>query len=323
VVLGRLNPEYFLGGDIRLDLERARAEVERQVAKPLGLGLADAAAGVIELFEQTLRNEAVGRILGKGYSPADYALLCYGGGGPLHVAGYTEGVAYRDVLVPAWAAGFSAYGCACADFEYRYDQTVDMPILPTADEAMKAGIGALVTGAWQGLEERVAAEFAKSGIERERISFRHAARMQYYGQLNDIEIISPNLELQTAEHVDALIAVFEEAYSKAYARSARSPELGYLITQAIVHGSVEVEKPALPELEETSGEAPVASTRTVRWRDAEAETAIVRLEDVEAGHQITGPAIVEHSATTFAIPPGRAARLDTHGIFHLTSGGED
>ena len=151
VVLGRVNPDYFLGGDIKLDPERARAEVERQVAEPLGLEVADAAAGVIELFEQTLRNEAVGRILGKGYSPADYALLCYGGGGPLHVAGYTEGVAYRDVLVPAWAAGFSAYGCACADFEYRYDQTIDMPILPTADEMEKAGIGFMVTGAWQGL----------------------------------------------------------------------------------------------------------------------------------------------------------------------------
>ena len=321
VVLGRVNPDYFLGGDIQLDPERARAEVERQVAEPLGLEVADAAAGVIELFEQTLRNEAVGRILGKGYSPADYALLCYGGGGPLHVAGYTEGVAYRDVLVPAWAAGFSAYGCACADFEYRYDQTIDMPILPTADEMVKAGIGFMVTGAWQGLEERVAAEFAKSGIERDRITFAHAARMQYYGQLNDIEIVSPHMEMEEAEHVDALIDAFEEAYSKVYARSARSPELGYLITQAIVHGSVEVEKPALPELEEVSGQPPVSSTRTVRWRDGEAETSIIRLEDVVAGHEISGPAIVEHSATTFAIPPGRAARLDAHGIFHLTSSG--
>ena len=223
---------------------------------------------MIELFEQTLRNEAVGRILGKGYSPADYALLCYGGGGPLHVAGYTEGVAYRDVLVPAWAAGFSAYGCACADFEYRYDRTVDLPIPPTADEMEKAGIGFMVTGGWQALEERVAAEFEKSGVERERISFTHSVRMQYYGQLNDIEIVSPHAEMEEGEHVDALIEAFEEAYAKVYARSARSPELGYLITQAIVHGSVEVEKPALPELAETSGEPPVAATRTVRWSGA-------------------------------------------------------
>jgi N-methylhydantoinase A/oxoprolinase/acetone carboxylase beta subunit len=272
---------------------------------------------VIELFEQTLRNEAVGRILGKGYSPADYALLCYGGGGPLHVAGYTEDVAYRDVLVPAWAAGFSAYGCACADFEYRYDQTIDMPILPSADEMEKAGIGFMITGAWTGLEERVAAEFVKSGFERDAIRFRHSVRMQYYGQLNDIEIDSPRMELEEGEHVDELIAAFEDAYAKVYARSARSPELGYLVTQAIVHGSVEVEKPVLPHLDEVSGEPPVQATRTVRWREGEAETNIVRLEDVEAGHEIPGPAIVEHSATTFAIAPGRRARLDKHQIFHL------
>jgi N-methylhydantoinase A/acetone carboxylase beta subunit len=320
LVLGRVNHEYFLGGEVRLDPERARFEVERQVAEPLGLEVADAAAGVIELFEQTLRNEAIGRILGKGYSPADYALLCYGGGGPLHVAGYTEGVAYRDVLVPAWAAGFSAYGCACADFEYRYDQTVDMPIPPTADEMERAGIGFMVTGAWQALEERVEAEFQKSGFGRESIRFTHSVRMQYYGQLNDIEIVSPHAEMEEGEHVDALIEAFEAAYAKVYARSARSPELGYLITQAIVHGSVEVEKPSLPELEEMAGEPPAAGSRTVRWPGGDAETSIVRLEQVEAGHEIPGPAIVEHSATTFAIPPGRSARLDRNQIFHLSSG---
>ena len=84
---------------------------------------------------------------------------------------------------------------------------------------------------------------------------------------------------------------------------------------------MEVEKPALPELAETSGEPPVSSTRTVRWQNGDAETSIVRLDDVEAGHEIPGPAIIEHSATTFAIPPGRSARLDAHGIFHLTSAG--
>jgi N-methylhydantoinase A/acetone carboxylase beta subunit len=321
VVLGRVNPDYFLGGDITLDPERARAEVKRQVADPLGLDVTDAAAGVVELFEQTLRNEAVGRILGKGYSPADYALLCYGGGGPLHVAGYTEGVSYRDILIPAWAAGFSAYGCACADFEYRYDQTIDMPILPTAGDMEKAGIGFMVTGAWQGLQQRVIAEFAKSGVDPERIRFTHSVRMQYYGQLNDIEIVSPHMEMEEGDHVDALIEEFEEAYAKVYARSARSPELGYLITQAIVHGAVEVEKPALPELDEVSGSPPASETRTVRWSDGDAETSIIRLEKVQAGHRIEGPAIVEHSATTFTIPPGRTARLDGNQIFHLSVAG--
>ena len=325
LVLGRVNPEYFLGGDVELDPERARAEVERQVALPLGLEVEQAAAGVIELFEQTLKNEAVGRILGKGYSPADYALLCYGGGGPLHVAGYTEGVPYRDVLVPAWAAGFSAYGCACAPFEYRYDQTIDMPIAPGQEELEKAGVGMMISGYWQGLEERVVEEFAKSGIGPEQIVFTHAVRMQYYGQLNDIEIVSPHDQIEEADQVDDLIGAFEDAYGKVFARSARSPELGYLVTHAIVLGSVEVERPALPDDEEAAGAPPTKGTRGVWWQrpgssEAEpAETDIYELTDLAAGNKIAGPAIVESVATTFAIPPGRSARLDRHQIFHLSA----
>ncbi len=324
LVLGRINPDYFLGGDVKLDEERARAEVERQVAAPLGLGLEDAAAGVLELFEQTLKNEAVGRILGKGYSPADYALLCYGGGGPLHVAGYTEGVPYRDVLVPAWAAGFSAYGCACAPYEYRYDQTIDMPIGAAgigADEGSKTGIGMMVTGAWVGLQEKVVEEFAKSGIDREAIEFTHSVRMQYYGQLNDIEIVSPHMKLEEGAHVDDLVAVFEDAYGKVFARSARSPELGYLITHAIVQGSVPVERPVLPDWEEVSGNAPVKDTREAHWGDGFVPTTIYELTDVKPGHEIAGPAIVESVATTLALPPGRTARLDRHQIFHLSTEG--
>jgi acetone carboxylase, beta subunit len=317
VVLGRVNPDYFLGGQVKLDPERARAAVERQLAEPLGLTVDDAAAGVIELFEETLKNEAVGRILGKGYSPADYALLCYGGGGPLHAAGYTAGVTYRDVLVPAWAAGFSAFGCACADFEYRYDQTIDMPIAPQYGLDEKAGVAMMITGAWLGLEERVADEFAKSGIERPGIRFTHLVRMQYYGQLNDIEIVSPRLELDEGEHVDELIAAFEDAYAKVYARSARSPELGYLVTQAIVTGSVDVEKPALPSLGSSASPQPKAS-RAVHWGHGFVETDVYELESIAAGQEIEGPAVLESQATTFAIPPARRATLDRHQVFHLT-----
>jgi acetone carboxylase, beta subunit len=318
VVLGRVNPDYFLGGQIQLDVERARDEVERQLARPLGLSVERAAAGVIELFEETLKNEAVGRILGKGYSPADYALLCYGGGGPLHVAGYTSGVAYRDVLVPAWAAGFSAFGCACADFEYRHDQTIDMPIQPDFGEDEKAGVGMMITGAWLGLEDRVAEEFAKSGIERKDIRFTHLVRMQYFGQLNDIEIVSPRLELEEGAQLDELIAEFENAYAKVYARSARSPELGYLVTQAIVLGKVEVEKPTLPLLAEEGGEPTPKASRPVHWGEGFVDTDIYDLEGIGAGQVVEGPAVLESPATTFAIPPGRRATLDRHQIFHLT-----
>ena len=320
LVLGRLNPDYFLGGDVQLDVERARAAVGEQVAAPLGLSAEQAAAGVIELFDETLAYQAVAQVLGKGYSPVDYTLLCYGGGGPLHVAGYTAGVSYREVLVPAWAAGFSAFGCACGDYAYRYDLTVDMPIQPRADLDEKAGVGIMVDGGWQMLRERVVEEFAKSGVGEEEIEFSNYVRMQYYGQLNDIEILSPHQALETGEQVDDLIAAFEEAYAKLYARSARSPELGYLVTNVIVTGSVAVEKPALPDEEEVAGGAPEPkATRPVWWRDEFTETRIYEQDQVRAGHIVEGPAVIESPADTFAIPPGRRARLDGNRVFHLES----
>jgi acetone carboxylase beta subunit len=317
LVLGRLNPEYFLGGHVQLDVERARHEVERQVAQPLGLGVEAAAAGVIELFETSLRNEAVGRILGKGYSPADYTLLCYGGGGPLHVAGYTAGVPYQQVLVPEWAAGFSAFGCACAEFEYRFDRQVDLPLLPTQADAQRVAMGQALTQAWRGLEDRVRAEFAKSGHAAADVRFTHMVRMQYYGQLVDIEVDAPRPAVETIEDVDALIASFEQTNARMYARAASSPELGYLVAQAIVKGSVGIERPTLPDLPRLSGSPPVKATREVWWADGHATTDVYAMEDVRNGHQIEGPAVLEAESTTFPIPPDRRAWLDGHGIFHL------
>jgi N-methylhydantoinase A/acetone carboxylase beta subunit len=317
LVLGRVNPDYFLGGEVKLDTERARAAIQEQIAEPMGLDVEHASAGIIELFDETLKYEAVAQVLGKGYSPVDYTLLCYGGGGPLHVAGYTAGVPYRDVLVPAWAAGFSAFGCACGDFAYRADMTIDMPIEPGADEDVRAGVGIYVDGGWQMLRERVTEEFAKSGVPVEQIEFRHFVRMQYYGQLNDLEIYSPHQSLAEADQVDDLIDAFSEAYGKLYARSARSPELGYLITNVIVTGSSEVEKPALPDEPESAGEPPAKGSRPVWWTDGWIDTPLYEQDDVKAGHSVTGPAIIESPADTFAVPPGRRARLDGHRIFHL------
>jgi N-methylhydantoinase A/acetone carboxylase beta subunit len=320
VVLGRVNPDYFLGGDIQLDVERARRVVEEQIAVPLGLGVEQAAAGIVELFEETLKYEAVAQVLGKGYSPVDYTLLCYGGGGPLHVAGYTAGVDYADVLVPAWAAGFSAFGCACADYAYRYDLTIDMPIEPGFGPDEKAGVGVFIQGGWEMLRERVVEEFGKSAVGEDEIEFKQYVRMQYYGQLNDLEILSPHDELYEGSQVDDLIAAFEDAYGKLYSRAVRSPELGYLVTNVIVVGSVQVEKPALPsESPGSSVQSPVPKAeRDVWWTDGWVATPIYEQSDIRAGHRLDGPAVIESPADTFALPPGRSAEMDGNRIWHLT-----
>ena len=314
LVLGRVNPDNFLGGQVKLDVERARAEVRRQVADPLGLRVEEAASGIVELFEEQLRLAALAKVLGKGYAPVDYALLCYGGGGPLHVAGYTDGVPYADILVPTWAAGFSAYGCACADYEYRNDLTTDIPL-------DRDGAAEELGAAWATLRARVEAEFARAGVAAGDVTFNHLVRMQYAGQLDDIEVAAgPDGRPDLAR----LAAGFEEAYARIYARSARSPELGYVITSAIVTGVAPVEKPVLPDEEPTDAAPEPTATRPVWWSGAQAtETPVYEQERVRAGQRLVGPAIVEAPSDTFVIPPGRTATLDRHRIFHLSTSGSD
>lgn len=325
LVLGNLNPYNFLGGEVVLDKERSLTSIKERIADPLGLDPYQAAEGVLELFENHLQNEVYARVFGKGYSPEDYTLLSYGGGGPMHVAGYTKGLNFAEVLVPAWAAGFSAFGCACADFEYRVDRTLNVPIASPdlAQDAFAAGFGmasGAVSASWKELRGRVANEFAKSGIEASAIDYRHCLRVQYVGQLNDVEIDLPFDAINSTDEVREIIRRFEEAYSKQFSRAARSPELGYLITNSLVRGIVGVMKPTLPNVP-MAGPVPddsaLKATRPVyrggKWHEAR----IFDLDKLRPGNVIVGPAVIEADSTTFVVPPACETRLDQHLIFHL------
>lgn len=320
VVLGLINPDNFLGGEVKLYPERAYEAVKKQVAEPLGLSVEDAAYGVIDLLESQLRNYLESMILGKGYSPSQYVCFSYGGGGPLHTAGYTKGLGFEDVLVPAWAAGFSAFGCGAADFEYRYDKTLDINVNDGARDEVKFKAGKELQGAWDELMEKVAAEFEKNQFKRKDVDFRLYFRMQYQGQLNDLEIEAPIASFKGLDDWDALVTAFEDTYTRVYAKAARSPELGYSITGAIVRGIVEVAKPRIPE-EPLSSETPpkeaFLGTRNVYWKGEWIVADIWEMEKLKPGNKINSFAILESPATTFVIPPGFETFLDQHRIFHL------
>jgi N-methylhydantoinase A/acetone carboxylase beta subunit len=320
VVLGYINPDFFLGGDITLDRDRAIAAVREQVAEHLGIDVYRAATGVLELFEDHLRSQLLSQILGKGYTPESYTLLSYGGGGPLHVAGYSDGLAFDDILVPAWAPGFSAFGCACGDYEYRYDRSLDMPLLPTSTDDDRKALAEAITDSWKRLRKQVEDEFAKSGVSPDKITYKPAVRMLYYGQLNDLEVVSDKDQL-TGENLDQLCEAFEGVYGRIYGLGARTPQFGYMFTGVILSGSTEVERPVLPEeplVGSDEREGSVKGHRNIYWEGEWVEAEIIDLEKLHAGNVIKGPAVVESPASTMLVPPGRTARLDEHRIFHVS-----
>ena len=320
VVLGFINPDYFLGGDIKLDRDKALKAVEEQIARPLGIDVYRAASGVVEIFEEGLKNNVLSRIMGKGYAPMNYTLLNYGGGGPLHVGGISQGMRFENVLVPAWAAGFSAFGCSCSEFEYRFNASLDLPLAPDVSPDEKDGLIDMINGQAAFLREKIVEEFGKSGVEEDDIAVRIALRIQYMGQLRDLEVRTGHEWLDGPESLDQVIADFEVLYAKVYALSARSPELGYLITQIVLSGTIEVEKPALPQ-EPLADESPPGDAtkgkRDVYWRDEWIEADIYEMERLKAGNRLEGLAIIESPSTTFVVPPSSSAYLDEHRIFHL------
>lgn len=320
VVLGYLNPDNFLGGAIKLDVERARQHIKAQIADPLGLSVEDAAAGVIELLDVQLREYLRSNVSAKGYNPIDFVCFSYGGAGPVHTYGYTEGLGFKDVVVPAWAAGFSAFGCACADFEYRYDKSVDLALPQHASDGEKAQAAMTIQAAWSDLAAKVVEEFRINGFKPEEVILRPGYRMQYMGQLNDLEISSPVSSASTAQDWDRIVDAFEQTYSRVYASSARSPELGFSVTGAIMRGMVITQKPVLPEDPEGGPTPPKEARIGTRplyrhkvWHDA----VLWKMEALKPGNTITGPAIVESDATTFVVPKGFSTTLDKHRLFHL------
>lgn len=320
VVLGYLNPNNFLGGLIKLDRQRAIDAIKTQIADPLRLSVEDAAAGVIELLDSELSHYLKSMVSGKGYSPQNFVCFSYGGAGPVHAYGYTEGLGFEDVIVPAWAAGFSAFGCATADFEYRYDKSLDINLAPDADKAQRTEAAKVLQAAWEELTKNVLEEFRLNGYGPEQVLLEPGYRMQYRGQLNDLEVESPLPSVSDADDWDKLVHAFNDTYGRVYAAAARSPELGYSVTGAILRGAVPIPKPKIPK-EPEEGEVPPADAftghrrfyRKKEWVDA----ALYTMERLRPGNVVTGPAIIESDATTFVVPDGFETYLDGHRLFHL------
>ncbi|MEM2958575.1 MAG: hydantoinase/oxoprolinase family protein [Candidatus Jordarchaeaceae archaeon] len=320
LILGVLNPDYFLGGEIRLNREKAYEEIEKQVASELGLDTYDAAAGIVELLETQMRDIVYGAILGRGYSPVDYVLLSYGGGGPVLAANYTREIPFLDVLVPSWAAAFSAFGCACGNLEARRDRSSDLPIWPNANDEFKSFIGTLVTGFWNSQREECFKELVDAGCEKEKITFHPYARMQYAGQLTDLEFSSPVDKILSGKDMDKVIETFEKHYEKIYARSAKLPEAGYYFTYAIGVGRYPLKKPVLYKEEKKGAKPPEEAfkgERDVYWRGRWSPGEVYEMHLLNAGNVINGTAIVESPNTTLFLPRDCYAYLDEYRIFHI------
>jgi acetone carboxylase beta subunit len=315
LILGYLNEDYFLGGKVKLNKERALQTLKERLAEPLGQDVYDVSSKVLDLLHSQMCDHLSSMLLSKGLNPAEFTLLAYGGSGPLHVWGLDRGLTLGAVLMVPWAAAFSAFGCAAAEYFHRYDKAVTFFLTPDMIDDIKMYQAMGLSAAWQELEQRGYEELEKEGIPREQVHFRYGISARYIGQISTWEAPVQKGRLENVEDLDRVIESFEKVYTTIYPAAARFPQAGYQITEVYVEAIGEKIKPVVPRYPLKNKEAAHEAHKGQReaYMDGKwAKFNVWEMDLLQAGNRIDGPAIIEHPMTTLVIPPENYVEFDEH-----------
>ncbi len=309
LALGYLNPDFFLGGDMRLDRARAEASIAARVGGPAGLGTARAAAGIHAIVNETMA--AAGRVYvaDKGKSPAALALIVTGGAGPVHAVGLARRLGCRRVVVPPLAGVMSSLGLLAAPIAFERGRPVNRRLVGLDVPAVARDLDDLA-------EEAVALLPPEATPE-----IRRSADLRYHGQDHALEIaiegaVDATLPQRLAQ---GFVAAYEALYGKV------DDDNPIEIAALRVEARQPQPPPALPEPREGASAGPSA-TRAAWQPDAERfeDTPVWRRETLALGQEIIGPAIVEERESTTVIGRGDTLRVHASGalIIELVVAGE-
>jgi len=322
LIMGILNPDNYLGGKLKLNKELALQAVKEKCADVLGVDPYYLAEGVYRLINSSMKEHIRTVLLTRGFSPADYNLLSYGGAGPMHLAGYTEGLSFKGVATVPWAAAFSAFGCAAVDINHRYQKSTNGFIPHGADNDWKLMMGQMMlnTG-WDELEKLAMADLAAEGLPWEQAKVQQVAYVRYGGQMEDLEVLSPTARINSPQDMDKLIATFEELYEKVYAGVAKYARAGYQIMELGLTVTIPKVKPKLSR-RRLEGEKPLPEAfkgkREVYLEGKWHKAAIYDMDKLRPGNKVRGIAVVEAPATTLFIPPGKQVKMDEWSLLWLS-----
>ena len=300
LTMGYLDPAQFLGGEMTLDAGAAEAAVRDKVAAPLGLDVVDACRGIFEvLLAKTV--SAVREItVEAGLDPREFAMLAFGGAGPMFVPLVGRELGVREVIVPPAPSVFSAWGMLMTDIVQEYGQTV----LTLLDDLDSTGLAAATAQ----LEEQAEAGLVEGGFAPEVRLIERSAEMRYFGQEHSLEV-----SIDGVASLEELRARFDDAHSRRYGHAMADP---VQLVHLRVRGIGREAKPELPEIAERDGVGPEPKGA----RDAYCFAAggsvpftVYDRDDLCAGDVLAGPAIVEEATTTIIFFSDQTATIDKFG----------
>lgn len=319
VIMGRLNPDYFLGGKVKLNVEKAKRIFKEKVADPLGVDVYDAAEGMANLLEMEAKDSMRQMISARAVDPSEYSLMAYGGSGPLHMAEYSRGFGFKSILTFPFAAAFSAFGCTTADYLRRYSRSVQLTVPPDADEQHRQSVAESINDVWDGLRATAIREMADEGHDTNSVELQMFAMMRYTGQLEDVEVPVNISKVSTDADLDTLVESFDDLYAAINRPVAQYREAGHSITELGIIAKVDKIKPTLKRqpLNDTTPKAEAyKGTRSMYYGGQWHEAQLWEMDLLRPANRVNGPAVVEHPATTLVIPKGDHIWVDEWTIIH-------
>ncbi|MFB6303696.1 MAG: hydantoinase/oxoprolinase family protein, partial [Haloferacaceae archaeon] len=216
LLLGYIDPDYFLGGRRDLDVDAARAAMREHVADPLGVGVEEAAAGVFEVVNGAMADLLRQVTVERGHDPRHFAVLAYGGAGPLHAPFYADDLGAKAVVVPLGdtASVFSAFGIASADVR-RVEEASNPALAPFDPED--------VTDTFADLEAAVREDFRERGFDEGDVTLTREAELRYKGQVHQLAVPVPNGDLSEADLAD-VVDRWESTYESRYGEGSTYAE---------------------------------------------------------------------------------------------------
>lgn len=328
LLLGYLDPNNFLGGDVPLDKSAARAALE-PMAKHFNANLLEFCERAHLLVTDYMREFLNNMLRGRGYSTREYTMLMYGGGGPLGLADVVSDLDFDEVITFPFAAVFSAFGVLCAPRRYRYHQST-IAACPASDDPgprlVKGAAVEAINSAWAGLELRAKEDFDRHGWSFEDAVLNRSAYVRFTNQLSDFEVPWPGERLTSIDDLHELIRRFEHVYTTIYPQQALYREAGHMIMELALSADIETPKPAVP-IQTLSGKTPPSTAtkghREGYWRGRQIDFHIYEMNELLAGNVVNGPAVIEHPATTLLVPPDYHVEFDNRRLIHYRRGTQD
>jgi len=299
IVLGYIDPDYFLGGKRKLDPGLARGVITENLAKPLGISVEVCGRLITEAMENICAEDIASLIKAGGHKPSEFVLFSFGGAGSTYCCGIADKVGIPRIYCFRFSSVFSAFGSSCADALHTYESLAKVSLKRDGRQSQTQDFNKVVRGLMESLLEDMRGE----GFPPDKVSFSLELEVASGDDTTVLE--SPVTLLKKPQDVRKVI--------DAFARQSNSENVDELTINLF---RLRATSPAAhPELatHQFAGESPekaLKGHRDVYWKDGFIRTAIYQQPEIACGNVIKGPAIIESDDTTILIPQGKKYTVD-------------